>query len=155
MVIEHGHRIGATARLSPGAAAVIRDGDRILLTRRADNGDWCLPSGGVDPGERPAETAIRETFEETGLTICITRLLGVFCDPDLVVDYPDGNRAQIYSTCFEGVVTDGVPGLSDEVTDIGWFTAAEAADLPLLATQRPIIQAAYSGLDQAFFDQPR
>ncbi|WP_405072228.1 NUDIX domain-containing protein [Kribbella sp. NBC_01510] len=31
------------------------DGDRLLLTRRSDNGEWCLPGGGVAPGERPAE----------------------------------------------------------------------------------------------------
>lgn len=154
MTIERGDRIGTTARLSPGAAAVIRDGDRILLTRRTDNGEWCLPSGGVDPGERPAETAIRETLEETGLTIRITRLLGVFCDPDLVVNYPDGNRAQIYSTCFEAEITAGTPGQSDEVVEFGWFAAPEAAALPILATQQAIIRAAYTRPAEPFFDHP-
>jgi 8-oxo-dGTP pyrophosphatase MutT (NUDIX family) len=76
-VIEHGDRIGVTADLRAGAAAAVRDGDRLLLTRRSDNGQWCLPGGGVDAGERPAEAAIREVREETGLTIRVTGLLVV------------------------------------------------------------------------------
>lgn len=155
MTIERGERIGATAPLRPGACAVIRNADRILLTRRSDNGEWCLPGGGVEPGERPAETAIRETLEETGLTIAITALLGVFCDPDLVVRYPDGNRAQIYAACFEAEVVAGEPTTSDEVIDLGWFTATEASALTIVATQRAMLDAAFTGSPSGYFDRPQ
>jgi 8-oxo-dGTP pyrophosphatase MutT (NUDIX family) len=47
----------------------VLDGERLLLTKRSDNGQWCLPGGGIDPGERPAEAAEREVLEETGLTV--------------------------------------------------------------------------------------
>jgi hypothetical protein len=49
---EYGVRIGASAALRAGAAAAVLDGERLLLTRRSDIGEWCLPGGGIDPGER-------------------------------------------------------------------------------------------------------
>lgn len=64
----------------PGVAvnvAVIQDG-KILLTKREDFEIWCLPSGGVEEGESLTEAAIRETKEETGIDVELTRLVGVY-----------------------------------------------------------------------------
>ena len=52
--------------------------DRVLLSHRRDLDIWNLPGGGVESGELPNEAAIRETWEETGLKIKITRLVGVY-----------------------------------------------------------------------------
>jgi ADP-ribose pyrophosphatase YjhB (NUDIX family) len=57
--------------------AVIQDG-KILLTRREDFETWVLPSGGVEDGESLAQAAIRETKEETGVDVELTRLVGVY-----------------------------------------------------------------------------
>lgn len=57
--------------------AVIQDG-KILLTQREDYEIWVLPSGGVEEGESLAHAAIRETKEETGLDVELTRLIGVY-----------------------------------------------------------------------------
>ncbi len=57
--------------------AVIHQG-RILLTQREDFETWVLPSGGVEEGESLAQAAIRETKEETGLDVELTRLVGVY-----------------------------------------------------------------------------
>lgn len=57
--------------------AVIND-EKILLTKREDFEVWCLPSGGVEEGESVAEAAIRETKEETGVDVELTRLVGVY-----------------------------------------------------------------------------
>jgi 8-oxo-dGTP pyrophosphatase MutT (NUDIX family) len=152
--IEHGPRIGATARLRAGASAAVVDGDRVLLTRRSDNGQWCLPGGGMDPGERPAETVVREVFEETGLTVRVTGLLGVYADPDLVVNDPDGNRVQIVATCFWAEAVDGAAGRSDEVTEVGWFTADEADRLDIVDTQRGVVEVAFGRRPGPFYDEP-
>ena len=64
----------------PGIAvnvAVIYDG-KILLTKREDFETWILPSGGVEDGESLAQAAIRETKEETGVDVELTRLVGVY-----------------------------------------------------------------------------
>lgn len=140
---DDGVRVDAKAPLRPGASAAVLDGDRLLLTRRSDNGEWCMPGGGIDAGERPAEAAQREVLEETGLRVRVTGLLGVYSDPDLVVVYPDGNRVQILGVLFRAEVVEGTAGLSDEVTEVGWFTAAEAAELTVIANHRPLLPTAY------------
>ena len=87
-----GKRVGRQAKLRPGASAIIFDDarQRVLLTRRSDNGRWCLPGGGMDPGESVEETCIREVSEETGLDVQVTRLVGVYTSPDIKVEYADG-----------------------------------------------------------------
>lgn len=52
--------------------------NKILLTQREDFETWILPSGGVEEGESLAQAAIRETKEETGLDVELTRLVGVY-----------------------------------------------------------------------------
>ena len=66
-----------TPKIGAEAAIFAEDG-KILLVRRADDGLWCLPCGWVEPGESPAEAAVREVREETGLVVRATRLVDVF-----------------------------------------------------------------------------
>ena len=46
--------------------------DRVLLIRRTDNDNWAVPGGGMDLGESITQAAVRETWEETGITCQIT-----------------------------------------------------------------------------------
>lgn len=59
-------------------AAIFNERGEILLMDRADGSGWCLPCGWVSPNEKPAETAVREAREETGLEIVVKQLVGVF-----------------------------------------------------------------------------
>lgn len=61
-----------------GDAAIFNEQGHILLLDRIDGSGWCLPCGWVEPNERPADTAVRETKEETGLEVEVRRLVGVF-----------------------------------------------------------------------------
>ncbi len=60
---------------------VVTEEDKVLLTKRSDFHIWCLPSGGVEDRETVVEAAIRETKEETGLDVKITRLVGIYSRP--------------------------------------------------------------------------
>ncbi|MGC8856762.1 MAG: NUDIX domain-containing protein, partial [Anaerolineae bacterium] len=94
--ILFGERISKQGNLRIGCSAVIFDEQgRILLTRRADNGQWCLPGGAMEAGESVTETCEREVWEETGLRVRVLRLLGVYSNRDVLVIYPDGNRVQM------------------------------------------------------------
>src|SRR6202011_555214 len=63
-----------------GVLVVETDG-LILLTKREDMHVWCLPGGAVDDGESIAQAAIREVREETGLTVELVRLVGLYSRP--------------------------------------------------------------------------
>lgn len=92
-----GHRVGQDGTIRVGCSAVIfhKDCEKILLTRREDNNQWCLPGGGMEPGESASETCIREVEEETGLQVVIKRLIGIYTTPDELVVYRDGNKIQL------------------------------------------------------------
>ena len=68
--------------LRQGADALVRDdGGRVLLVRRSDDGRWAMPGGWVEPGETPAEAAVRETLEETGLLVTDAQIVHVYDRP--------------------------------------------------------------------------
>ena len=150
--VLHGKRIGKEGRIRLGCSAVIFDEarERVLLTKRADNGLWCLPSGGVDPGERVEETIVREVMEETGLTVRVLRLVGVYSDPDWLVVYDEQNAVQIVALSFETEITAGEPGLSDETSDWGYFTLEEVGQLDMLLNHTARIRDALASKAEAF-----
>jgi 8-oxo-dGTP diphosphatase len=66
-----------------GAFAIITDSEnRILLCLRNDYNVWNLPGGGVDRGETPWECVVREVKEETGLTVIVEKLVGIYSKPE-------------------------------------------------------------------------
>ena len=60
------------------AGIVVREDDRVLVIRRDDSGQWEAPGGVLELGESFEDGVQREVVEETGLTITVERLTGVY-----------------------------------------------------------------------------
>jgi 8-oxo-dGTP pyrophosphatase MutT (NUDIX family) len=151
--ILYGDRLGREGKIRVGcSAAIFNEEGKVLLTRRLDNGQWCLPSGGMDAGESPSETAVREVFEETGLHVRVTRLVGVYSDPNQLVMYVDGNKVQIVAVHFEAEITGGTLGLSNETSDFGWFSLEEMTGLEMLGHHKKRIEDTLARKIEAVFE---
>ena len=147
-----GERIGKLGRLVLGCSATIFDSSRqkVLLTRRTDNGRWCLPGGHTEAGESVVETCLRETLEETGLEVRMLRLLGVYSSPHRVVEYSDGNRYHIVALNFEVEPVGGALTLSDETTDYGYFSWDEIIRMDVMETHVERLTDVFSGQPAPF-----
>ncbi len=104
----------------PGVTAVVRRGDELLLTKRADNGDWAPVTGIVDPGEEPGVAAAREALEEAGVEVSVDRLASVGVVPDVV--YENGDRASYLDVTFACTWVSGEARVADdENVDVRWW----------------------------------
>jgi 8-oxo-dGTP pyrophosphatase MutT (NUDIX family) len=101
------------------AATIDADG-RILLIRRADDGLWAMPGGGVHPGETAAEGACREALEEAGVDVHVTDLVGVYDSRFCGANAP--LQLALFTFLCEpvGELASTTP---HEVLDVGWFAA--------------------------------
>jgi 8-oxo-dGTP diphosphatase len=125
--------------VAPCAFAAVRGiAGRLLLVCRCDTGDWELPGGYVDPGESATDAAVRETAEESGMTVEVTGLVGIYTDPGHVIADPRaGLVCQPFAVCFHARPLSGSPGGDHvETSDARWFTAGDILALPI----RPAIR---------------
>jgi ADP-ribose pyrophosphatase YjhB (NUDIX family) len=143
-----GDRIAKEGDVRLGCSALIFDPMRVkvLLTQRTDNGQWCLPGGRVEAGESIDEACSREVLEETGLQVRVTRLVGIYSDPNKLVIYPDGNKAHIIAISFEAEVIGGQLRGSNETTDWGFYTYQQAENLEMLAGHLERIHDSFLGV---------
>ena len=114
---------------SKASASAIVDGEggRILLSRRAEapfQGLWDIPGGFLESGEHPEDGVRREITEETGLTVVVVRLIGVYMDT--YGPPPAEDTLNFYYVCR---VTSGLDAMEarDDVSELAWF---DPRDLP-------------------------
>ncbi len=140
--------------LSTAMGAVLDGGGRVLLGRRADNGAWTLPGGIIDPAEQPADAAVREIFEETGV-IAVPEALTSISTSGLLT-YRNGDKVQYLEFCFRCRAVGGTARVNDsELIEVGWFAVDALPDLggqhmrllTIAGEQRAAAAFVFSGLD--------
>ncbi|WP_436758065.1 NUDIX domain-containing protein [Streptosporangium sp. V21-05] len=119
-----------------GSAVVIDDSGRVLLHRRRDSGLWALPGGVMDLGETIADAVAREVREETGVTVEITGVVGIYSDPRHVIAYSDGEVRQQFNVCLRARPVSGTAHATDEASEVRWVSPAELDVLDMHPTQR-------------------
>jgi ADP-ribose pyrophosphatase YjhB (NUDIX family) len=112
--------VGVPGYVTPKVAigvVVGNDEGKMLLVQRADSGIWLYPTGWADVGYSPAEVAVKEVFEETGIE----------CEPVQLLAVIDGQRMgfsrfAMYMLLFHCTATGGeLRPHPLETADVGWF----------------------------------
>jgi ADP-ribose pyrophosphatase YjhB (NUDIX family) len=119
-IVELRRHVGHAPLWLPAATAVVVRGSRVLLVRRSDNGAWTPVTGIVEPGENPANCAVREVLEESGVHAAARRLAWVHVSNPVV--HVNGDHARYLDHVFRMDWVAGEPRpADDESVDAGWF----------------------------------
>jgi len=133
----------------PGVGVVVRkstpDGDRVLLVRRAKPphaGKWSLPGGHQELGETVRETAAREVYEETGLTVTVAEFLDVI---DAITPDGEGGTAYHYTLIdFAADWVSGEPVAASDAAEVTWADPGNLAEFALWRETLRVIGLAFA-----------
>lgn len=125
----------------PAVGVVCIKGDEVLLIQRGKppkKGEWSLPGGHIEPGERLVDAAIRELIEETGVKAEIGGLIDV-------VDgiFPEANRHYVLIDYWARWVS-GEAVSGDDADKARFVPLEQALEMVDWDETRRIIQAAYA-----------
>ena len=131
------------------------DRERVLLVRHAEGNDWTTPGGMIEPYETPSDAAVREMWEETGLLVTLTRVVGVFGGPLCSSTYGNGDRIAWVSTVFRGEAIGGTLRPDGEETlEVRYFARPELAGVRCKPHVRLFVDAGYAAQTGAQFQPP-
>jgi ADP-ribose pyrophosphatase YjhB (NUDIX family) len=148
-IVELRRAIGTAPLWLAGITAVTIRDKEVLLVKRSDNGAWTAVTGIVEPGENPADCAVREVREETGVRVQAVKLAWVHVTRPAV--HANGDQAQYLDHVFRMRWLSGEPfAADDESTAAAWFDLDKLP--PMTADMRRRITLSASGDDRTVFD---
>ncbi len=126
-----------------GVGAVILRGREVLIVRRANpplQGEWSIPGGVLELGEKLRDGIAREVFEETGLVVEVGPVLDVI---DSIFPDPEG-RTQYHYVLIDYLchLRSGTPEAATDVSEIRWVTMDELATLGMKTVTIEVIAKA-------------
>lgn len=147
-------KIGHNLLIMPSVTTIHFDREgRILLLKHAATGTWVAPGGSIEPNESPADAAVREMWEETGLQVKLTRILGVFGGPDFLVSYPNGDQTTYIMTVFECKKIHGQLKPRDgEALELSYFSKSELESIDLSPWARIVLPQIFNADQGAIFN---
>jgi 8-oxo-dGTP pyrophosphatase MutT (NUDIX family) len=149
-------KIGHDLILMPSVTILTFDEkERVLLVRHSEGDVWIVPGGSIDPLEQPVDAAVREMWEETGLLIEPTRILGVYGGPEFYLTYRNGDQVNYVMTVFEGRVTSGsLQPDAVEILELGYFSEEELQDLVTVDWVKMVLADVFRNRKIAHFRPP-
>ena len=113
---------------------------QLLLQKRSDTGEWCVPGGALEPGETYIQAATRELSEEVGIKVKDLKLFGLYSGADREIHYPNMDVVYSLSVIFITKAYDGEISDSDsEVLEHRFFDRADIPSELFGPDARPII----------------
>lgn len=125
-----------------GASVVVRNdrGELLLQQRKDPKGSWCFPGGLMELGESTEETARREYYEETALTLGALRLIGVYSGADHLCRAANGDEWYVVNVSYACEEFSGEARVNDgESERLAWFRPEEIPE-GLVASHREILR---------------
>ena len=127
-----------------GVAAIIIEQDRIVLVKRGHpplSGEWSIPGGVLEVGETIGQAAVREALEETGLTVEVGELLGVY--DRILRDADERTRYHYVLIDFLCRRIAGEPNGAGDAAEARWFTRGELGELSLAEDTAEVIKLGF------------
>lgn len=115
--------IGTRPIIAPGSAIIVLNKEQeILLQLRSDTYDWGIPGGGMEIGDSFEETAIKELYEETGLTANHLEIVGIASGKELYYKYPNGDEIYNATVIFKATDVIGNMKKDHESLELAYFS---------------------------------
>ena len=146
-------KIGTTVLEVPTVSVITFDArQRVLLVRHVEGDNWTTPGGMIEPYELPADAAVREMWEETGLHVALTHIVGVFGGALCSSTYANGDQVAWISTVFGAKPIGGAPRPDGEETlEVRYFSRDEVRSLRCKPHVPLVLDAAFASGQAAQF----
>lgn len=146
-------KIGTTVLEIPTVSVITFDErDRVLLVRHVEGNNWTTPGGMIEPYELPADAAVREMWEETGLHVALTHIVGVFGGALCSGAYANGDQVSWISTAFGATPIRGTLRPDGEETlEVRYFSHEETRSLRCKPHVPLVLEAAFARGQRAQF----
>lgn len=116
------------------------DKGQVLLQKRSDNGQWCVPGGALEPLETYKQAAKRELREEVGIEVEDLKLFGLYSGDDRLIHYPNGDVVYSLSVIFTTKTYTGqISDEDSEVLEHRFFNREDIPDNLFTPDARPIL----------------